>query len=123
MNREETQIEMKKEKQHQQQHLKKSANSMRRLTGDTINSTPSHSETKEVKFMSFVKKIEDIGHSVPANVENSEVIRHIVSGEKKEESIVNTNNEVDKKSIAFTTSEEHNQDEVKTNGGNRFRRI
>lgn len=103
MNREETQIEMKKGKQ--QQHLKKSANSMRRLTGDTINSMSSHSETKEVKFMSFVKKIEDISHTVPANIENSEVIRHIVSGEKKEE-----NNEADKKSIAFTTSEEHNQD-------------
>ena len=107
--REESQIEMRRERQ-QQQSLKKSANSMRRSTGDAtttsvINNT---NDPKEVKFMSFVKKIEDLNHSVPATVENSEVIRQIVSGEKV------GSGEHDKKSIAFTTSEEQNQDETTT---------
>jgi hypothetical protein len=96
---------MKKEKQ--QQNLKKSANSMRRSIGDaTTTIAINANDPKEVKFMSFVKKIEDLNHTVPATVENSEVIRRIVSGEKV------GSGEVDKKSIAFTTSEEQNQDET-----------
>ena len=105
--REESQIEMRRERQ-QQQSLKKSANSMRRSTGDATATINNANDPKEVKFMSFVKKIEDLNHSVPATVENSEVIRQIVSGEKV------GSGEHDKKSIAFTTSEEQNQDETTT---------
>ena len=81
---------------------------MRRSTGDATATINNANDPKEVKFMSFVKKIEDLNHSVPATVENSEVIRQIVSGEKV------GSGEHDKKSIAFTTSEEQNQDEMTT---------
>ena len=66
------------------------------------NGSQTGSEPKEVKFMSFVKKLDE-NISVPATVEQSETIRRITSSEK----------EADKKSIAFTTSEEPNQEEEK----------